>query len=310
MSGGLRLRLSGAPRREVRGVVAPAVLLAAAVLVAAPDARHDLVQSPAQLPSALKLVDRSRLIRLPDGQRVPRPVTTELFYPASPAPWPLVVFGHGFALTPLRYARLLRAWATAGYLVAAPVFPLTNAHAPGGPNESDLFNQPADISFVISQLLRANAARGNPLFGLIEATRIAVAGQSDGAMTAFAAAYERRWHDGRIRAALILSGAELGGATQRLAPKGPPLLAVQGTNDDVNNPVNARTLFNAVSRPKFLLLLHGSGHLDPYTRPGRALHAVERVTIAFLDRYLRGGPPQRLAHAADGTAPASLKSEP
>ncbi len=56
---------------------------------------------------------------------------------------PLIVFGHGFAVTPAYYWRLLRSWAQAGYVVAAPVFPLENQHAPGGPNEADLANQPA-----------------------------------------------------------------------------------------------------------------------------------------------------------------------
>ncbi|HET7352621.1 MAG TPA: hypothetical protein VFJ11_01055, partial [Gaiellaceae bacterium] len=63
-------------------------------------------------------------------------MTTHLWYPPAVdgnRPWPLVVFGHGFATTPFRYERLLRAWAAAGYLVAAPVFPLGNANAPGGP---------------------------------------------------------------------------------------------------------------------------------------------------------------------------------
>ena len=44
----------------------------------------------------------------------------------------------GSRLTPHVYAPLLDAWARAGYVVAAPVFPLGNANAPGGPNESDL----------------------------------------------------------------------------------------------------------------------------------------------------------------------------
>src|SRR5215469_452782 len=113
------------------------------------------------LPTVLHLVDRSRTIRLPGGKRVPRPVTTYLWYPppsAGGGPWPLVVFGHGFATTPFRYRRLLQAWAAAGYLVAAPVFPLGNAHAPGGPDENDIVNQPRDMSFVITQLLAASAS--------------------------------------------------------------------------------------------------------------------------------------------------------
>ena len=102
----------------------------------------------------------------------------------SSGPFPLVIFGHGFAVMPDLYKRLLRAWTRAGYVVAAPVFPLENENAPGGPDESDLINQPADMSYVISALLSATNARSGPLRGLIDPARIAVTGQSDGGDTA------------------------------------------------------------------------------------------------------------------------------
>jgi fermentation-respiration switch protein FrsA (DUF1100 family) len=268
--------------------------------------------SRAGLPSVLHLVDRSRTIRLPSGRRVPRPVTTDLWYPPAAdgeGPWPLVVFGHGFATTPFRYRRLLQAWATAGYLVAAPVFPLGNADAPGGPNEADIVNQPRDMSFVISRLLAASASPEDPLHGLVDAARIAVAGQSDGAETAFATAYERPWHDARVRAAVVLSGAELGGHVS-LVSRRVPLLAVQGTADRINPPVYSFELFHAVGRPKFLLLLEHAGHLGPYTVPGVRLAAVERVSVAFLDHVLRAGPVRAIARAAAPFPADRLTSEP
>jgi len=261
------------------------------------------------LPGVLRLVDRSRSIRLPGGHRVPRPVTTYLRYPPGRSGhWPLIVFGHGFATTPFRYRRLLRTWAAAGYLVAAPVFPLGNAHAPGGPDESDIVNQPRDMSFVISRLLAASASPNSPLHGLVDQARIAVAGQSDGAETAFATTYERPWHDRRVRAAVILSGAELGGHV-RLVSRTTPLLAVQGTADRINPPVYSLDLFHAVGRPKFLLLLRRAGHLGPYTVPGARLAAVERVSLAFLDHYLGSGRLGAIARAAARFPGDSLTSE-
>ncbi len=76
-----------------------------------------------------------------------------------PGGFPQIVFGHGFAVTPATYYLLLRAWARAGYVVAAPVFPKENAQAPGGPDESDLVNQPRDMSFVITCMLVAAVGR-------------------------------------------------------------------------------------------------------------------------------------------------------
>jgi predicted dienelactone hydrolase len=263
-------------------------------------AHVERAESRSGLPSVLHLVDTSRTIRLPGGRRIARPVTTYLWYPPAASgsgPWPLVVFGHGFATTPFRYRRLLRAWAAAGYLVAAPVFPLGNANAPGGPDESDIVNQPRDMSFVITRLLAASASAESPLYGLVERSRIVVAGQSDGAETAFATAYERPWYDRRVRAAVVMSGAELGGHIPLVSHR-VPLLAVQGTADRINPPVYTLDLFRAVGRPKFLFLLRGAGHLPPYTKPGSRLAAVERVSLAFLNHYLRAAPLGAVRHAA------------
>jgi dienelactone hydrolase len=298
---------------RVRGVavkIAFVGLLVAGLAVSmSASTRAGRVERRGQLPAVLKLVDRSRTIRLPSGRREPRPVTTYLWYPTVPGPWPLVVFGHGFASTPWRYRRLLRSWAAAGYLVAAPLFPLGNANAPGGPDESDIVNQPRDMSFVLTQLLLADAATTSPLHGLIDPARIAVAGQSDGAMTAFATAYEKPWRDDRVRAAVILSGAELGRHVP-IDPTPVPLLAVQGTADHVNEPKYSLALFHAVARPKFLLLLQHAGHLAPYTTPGARLATVGRVSVAFLRRYLGNGSLSEIEDAAARLPTASLTSAP
>jgi len=289
--------------------LATASPLAPASAVSAHDARD---ARRTALPSVLHLVDRSRRIRVPGGGQIARPVTTYLWYPPATdgaGPWPLVVFGHGFATTPFLYQRLLRAWAAAGYLVAAPLFPLGNANAPGGPNESDIVNQPRDMSFVISRLIASSASVASPLHGLIDGRRIAVAGQSDGAETAFATAYERPWHDRRVRAAVILSGAELGGHVP-LVSHATPLLAVQGTADSINPPRYTLGLFHAVGRPKFLLLLRRARHLGPYTVAGPRLAAVERITTAFLDHYLRAGPLGAMSRAAAPFHADTLISEP
>lgn len=228
-------------------------------------------------------------------------------------PHPLVVFAHGFAVTPGVYTRLLRAWARAGYVVAAPLFPLESSGAPGGPDESDLVNQPQDVRFVISALLRASAAPGGPLSGLIDSRHVAVAGHSDGGDTALAVAYDRRFSDSRVRAAVILSGAEIPGTEGfGFAPGSPPLLATQGASDTVNPPPLTYAFFNAAMRPKYLLTLFGAPHLPPYADEQPQLGIVERVTLAFLDRYLKGDaaaePRLRRAGAVPGVA--ALDAEP
>jgi dienelactone hydrolase len=256
-----------------------------------------------------RFVDRSRTIRLPDGRRVPRSLETVVRYPTTGSRDPLIVFGHGFALTPAVYSRLLRAWAEAGYVVAAPFFPLERADAPGGPDESDLVNQPRDVSFVIGRLLGLNARPGGLLKGRIDPVRIAVAGHSDGAETALAVAYDRRFRDPLVRAAIVLSGAALPGMGP-FPRRGPPLLAVQGTGDTINAPATTASFFRHARRPKFLLWLLEAAHLPPYTDQEPQLGIVERATVAFLDHYLGSRPLRAFDEAAQRRGVTRLIAAP
>jgi dienelactone hydrolase len=279
--------------------------------------------------TVLRLVDHTRQIHLADGATIPRTLVTYVRYPAagpasgtdrrhapparSGGPFPLIVFGHGFDVTPELYARLLQAWARAGYVVAAPGFPLATPAAPGGPTEVDLPNQPADMSFVISQMLRASSAPSGLLTGLIATRQIAVAGQSDGGDTALAVAYDPPYRDHRIRAAVILSGAEIPQLTPfTIQPGGPPLLATQGTADPINLPSATSAFYDSAPAPKYLLELLGASHLPPYSTQEPQLGVVARVSIAFLGHYLRGNPRTLKPLTKAGAAPgiASLSADP
>jgi dienelactone hydrolase len=251
----------------------------------------------------MTFVDNSRTVTLPGRGTGPRTLVTIIRYPAQgpasrvdvqgAAPvrgvrFPLVVFGHGFEVTPAIYSTLLQAWARAGYVVAAPIFPLENANAPGGPDESDLINQPGDMSFVITRMLALSRAPNGALSGLIDPGEIAVSGHSDGGETALSVAYNLYYRDRRVRAAVILSGAKIPGAGGYDFPvPAPPLLATQGTADTINPPSFTSAFFDVAPAPKYLLSLFGADHIGPYTVQPQ-LGIVERVTIAFLDYYLKG----------------------
>ena len=248
-----------------------------------------------------------------------RRLTTVVRYPATaPAgvstlqdaagaggPYPLVVFGHGFAVSPTPYDPLLDRWVRAGFIVAAPIFPKSNANAPGGPNEHDLPNQAGDMNFVIQSMLALSSAQSGPFAARITSD-VAVAGQSDGGDTALAAAFDPTQHSEPVEAAVILSGAEDPFAAPFTPQPGTPLLATQGTADTVNRPEETLAFFRPAAPPKYLLLLDGASHQEPYTQPGPQLDAVSRTTIAFLDRYLKlDGAPLRRLIAAHKAGPAT-----
>jgi len=250
-------------------------------------------------------VDATRTVHFHHHGTRPRTLITQIRYPAAgevaagevpdapplraAGPYPLVVFAHGFAETPTVYSQLLDAWARAGYVVAAPLFPLTQRYVPGGRRESDLINQPADMRFVISRMLDDSANPDSFLYGLLAPDQIAVAGQSDGAATALAVAFDPEFADRRIRAAVVLSGAELTLIDDNIAfpTRGPALLAAQGSRDPINEPSATHRYFALAPRPKFLLTLIGATHLPPYTTQQPYLGVVEQVTVAFMNHFLR-----------------------
>jgi hypothetical protein len=95
----------------------------------------------------------------------------------------------------------------------------------------------------------------------------------------------------------------------------PPLarpFATQGTADTINPPFFTYQFFSLAPRPKFLLSLLGAPHLPPYTTEEPQLAIVERVTIDFMNRYLKHAKGTLDAMAAAGNVPgvASLQADP
>jgi pimeloyl-ACP methyl ester carboxylesterase len=162
--------------------------------------------------------------------------------------------------------------------VAAPEFPLTDADVAGSSlDENDLPNQPADVRFVIASLLAASS----PVRTAIDPTRVAVAGHSDGAVTALDLADD---HGLKLRAVVVLSGGPIG----RPVTSNAPILVAHGDQDTTDPPDQGQAVFDQASRPKFLLHLLGAGHLPPFAGGTRWQPVVDRVTVDFLDRYVTG----------------------
>jgi predicted dienelactone hydrolase len=208
------------------------------------------------------------------------------------ARFPLVVFSQGFDEPAEAYSALLDAWTRAGYVVAAPTYPLTDPTQPTGVNESDIVNHPADLRFVISALQAAASDPHSPLHRVLDPRLVSVTGQSDGGDVSLAVAANSCCRDSVVKAAMILSGAELSafGGSYYASRRRIPLLVTQGTDDTINVPACSAQLYDQASRPKYYLSIAGAPHLPPYVDPGPIRRGIEMVTIAFLDAFLKHHP--------------------
>jgi acetyl esterase/lipase len=248
------------------------------------------------------LVDRSRPT-VSQGRTVSpvRALTTLVWLPTAPGVRPLIVFAHGFDVGPDSYATLLRAWAAHGYVVAAPEFPLTDAAIAGSNlDENDINNQPADLRYVTDALV----APGSPVGAHIDPRRVAVTGHSDGAESALAASLMPvPAGEPKYVALIAMSVQPLPGSG---ATANPPILVTQGDADIINPPAWGLQTWQQAASPKYLLMLHGGGHLPPLQTGSAWLPGVEAVTEAFLDARVGGS--ASLSSVAAAAAAFSLLS--
>jgi predicted dienelactone hydrolase len=237
----------------------------------------------------------------PTGDQLgPRTLRVQIWYPLARAaglagrpaagPLPLIAFGPGFMQCGKPYSRLLRAWASAGYVVEVVNFPLSDCLA-GAPTEADMVNQPADMSYAITRLLDLRTASRGPLRALrLSRHEIGVAGQSDGGDTVAAVAASACCADHRVAAVAVLSGARwpaFPGAYYATQPA--PMLFTQGSADTVNLPGCSVALYHAdPSRARYYLDLYGADHTTPYWGSNRFERVVARVSVVFFDRYVLG----------------------
>jgi hypothetical protein len=249
---------------------------------------------------------------LTDATRGGRHLPTLVFYPAvGPGNgaetggaqglfrnWPLVVFAEGEGTTPLAYHDLLHHLAASGFVVAAPTFPVDTP--------ADLANEPGDVRYVIDQVLAA-AGRPGVLDGMVDASRIALVGHSEGGDAVLMEAYTTDTGDSRV-------GPVVAMAASGSIPASPKhdLLVIQGTADTVNQPNLGNALYASAPSPRAYLQLLGADHVQAYTAANQWRPVVEAAVVDWLDAWF-GGPNAataagRLGHDANipGTAQIQL----
>ena len=256
--------------------------------------------------TTLTFVDSSRTTSANGsfGGAPTRTLPTEFWYPAQGVaggdqqadatpdkdhgPYPLVLFAHGYAVTPDFYAPLLARWAAAGYVVAAPVFPILSG-SDGGASHVDYEKTFGDASFVITQVLHLR--KSDPLGGLVDPDRIAAAGHSDGEVVSFGVGFLECCRDARVRSVLAMAGDLSNANNAHTRDTGTPILHIMETNDEYDPyPHSIQWDRDNLTAPRWMVSLNAS-HVPPYTQPGDpAFELVSSITVAFFDGTLKGHP--------------------
>jgi hypothetical protein len=248
-------------------------------------------------------------IRYPTQQNAGEPAEVHGALPvARSGGYPMVVFAHGYDVTPDTYAALLDAWARAGFVVVAPIFPDESAFevaAQHGANtEDDLANEPGDLVFVTKQVLQTSNVESSTcpiLNGLVDPSEIALAGHSDGAQAVGMLAYDHGLDPQgenyaslrtgiSYRSVIILSGAEDIAQSYADEASRPDLLVVQSLADQCNPARFGVHLYDAIRQPnKWFLELLTAHHLPPFDgADAPAFGVATAVTIRFLQWSLQG----------------------
>lgn len=231
-----------------------------------------------------------------------RTLQTAIFYPAigdaggadvknaAPAPgtFPLIVFAHGLGGSTNDNIAFLHEWAQAGYVVAAPQFPLTKADAPGGGDtpegRADILNEPGDVSFVIDQMLHLPPA-AKTLQATIDPEAVGVAGRTAGAGTVIGVGYNSCCRNDKVKAVVSMAGGELPFPNGSFfTGPNPPLLLLHGDADTGSPIAMATKLFDDAKAPKYMVTLLGAGG-PPFADDAQRI--AVKASVDFFDGYLK-----------------------
>ena len=190
-----------------------------------------------------------------------RQIQTEIYYPADVAgtnvgvaigEFPVVVFGHGFAMAWSAYENLWNEFVPKGYIMALPR------------TEGGLFPAPShenfglDLAWVANQILELNTVQTSPFFQRI-APRVAIAGHSlGGGATVLAAS-----GNNHIKTIVGLAPAETDpSAVAAASGVSVPALILSGDGDAVTPPEEHHIpIYNALgSSCKYFVNIKGGAH--------------------------------------------------
>ena len=224
---------------------------------------------------------------------------------AGEGPFKVILFAHGLGATPADYGDLLAAWASVGFVVVAPRFPLSSGESPGQPDANDVVNQPGDIAFVLSELQRLSSSPdGREITGLLDLSRVGISGHSLGGMTTVGSTAANCCRLKNFDAAMVIAGsAQFFPANNMTWSETPPLMVVHGKKDAVVSYEAGKSVYDNAATPKYLVTLQNGDHSSFLIRSDPAFLALAKTTIDFWLGYLNGDNAARNAIATNANPP-------
>ena len=226
-----------------------------------------------------RLVDSSRTTPAHNGnpEIAERVLATSVWYPAQNRPFewlrpgprplarqacpaPLVIYSHGFMSFRGNGAYLAEHLASHGYVVAAANFPLTRFGTAGGPQFTDVINQPGDVSFIIDSLLAWNDTADNRFAGCIDPERIGAVGLSLGGLTTTLLAFHQKFGDSRIQAAVSIAGPVALLGKEFFSSSSTPFMMIAADIDAMVDYQQNAAQFRTWLPDATLVTLHGGSH--------------------------------------------------
>lgn len=212
-----------------------------------------------------------------------RTLETTIFMPEGEGRFPLLIFSHGLGSSPQAYESLIEEVTAAGFVVVAPLFPLTGQNAPAGADPSDTQNQPGDVSFLIDVVIAAVAASEAPFDERVDTENIGTFGQSNGGITTLGIVANSCCRDPRIDAAVSMSAlaAPYNNGEYDFSNTA-PLMLVHGTVDVIAPYEESVRVFNSVEAAKGMVTLNDVGHSGFLVPSG---HGYDTVTNSIIDMF-------------------------
>lgn len=200
-------------------------------------------------------------VRRYNWTRGSRPCTTYVYYPATgtaggnpvtDAPvaggvFPIYNFTHGFGSSPQGSLFIIRALASAGFIVPAPHFNHNFSDVNNG-------NTSKDVSQILTNTLALNSS--GPLAGHINTgIGVGISGHSLGGMITHGLLTS--WPDSRVISANPQSCVDMGNPSSSVSAK---VLFVHGDRDGTTSYSSARQAYTEITWPKAFLTFVGGSH--------------------------------------------------